>query len=112
MAVAPTTLRGVTVVDTRDGSLAPDMDVTLTGDRITSVTHAGGEPTGTPVDVAGKYLVRHPARPAWVDHLVHKVDNVECSQPFLDGKDRKSDGSRIGRRATRTSAGPAHARAN
>ena len=39
--MSTTTLRGVTVVDTRNGSLAPDMDVTLTGDRITSVARAG-----------------------------------------------------------------------
>jgi len=67
--MSTTTLRGVTVVDTRDGSLAPDMDVTLTGDRITSVTHAGGEPTGTPVDVAGKYLV-----PGYLDMHAHPLE--------------------------------------
>ena len=67
--MSTTTLRGVTVVDTRDGSLAPDMDVTLTGDRITSVAHAGGEPTGTPVDVAGKYLV-----PGYLDMHAHPLE--------------------------------------
>ena len=56
-------LRGVTVVDTRTGSLTPDLDVTLTDGRIARITPSAARkqdrPDGAPapIDAAGKYVV-------------------------------------------------------
>jgi hypothetical protein len=57
----PLVLRGATVVNTRDGSLTPDVDVALAGGRITAITPAAGREenghSGRAIDAAGKYLV-------------------------------------------------------
>lgn len=56
-------LRGVPVVDTRTGSLTPDLDVTLTDGRIARITPSAARkqdrPDGAPapIDAAGKYVV-------------------------------------------------------
>jgi imidazolonepropionase-like amidohydrolase len=57
--VNPTTLKGVTVVDTRDGSLAPNRDVTIDGGRITAIgpATATGPTSGSVIDAHGKFLV-------------------------------------------------------
>lgn len=55
---APVVLQGVTVVDTRDGSLTPDMDVALAGGRIAKITPAASSSeTGRAIDAAGQYVV-------------------------------------------------------
>lgn len=59
----PVVLRGVTVVDTRTGSLTPDLDVTLADGRIAGITPSAAReqdrPDGAPapIDTAGKYVV-------------------------------------------------------
>ena len=54
-------LQGVTVVGTRDGSLTPDVDVTLAGGRITGITPAAQrdetDGAGRAIDAAGQYVV-------------------------------------------------------
>jgi imidazolonepropionase-like amidohydrolase len=52
-------LRAVTVVDTRDGSLAPGRDVTISGGRITGVAPTGSAGAGadTVVEASGRYLI-------------------------------------------------------
>ena len=56
-------LRGVTVVDTRTGSLTPDLDVTLTDGRIARITLSAARKQDrpdcapAPIDAAGKYVV-------------------------------------------------------
>ncbi|GAA2030154.1 amidohydrolase family protein [Catenulispora yoronensis] len=72
------TLRDVTVVDPRDGSLAPAMDVTVAGERIVSVVPTGGGTAGgtadgttnggTVVDAAGQYVV-----PGYLDMHAHPL---------------------------------------
>jgi imidazolonepropionase-like amidohydrolase len=49
-------LRAVTVVDTRDGSLAPGRDVTVSGGRITGIAPTGPAGADT-VEAAGRYLI-------------------------------------------------------
>jgi imidazolonepropionase-like amidohydrolase len=65
-----TTLRGVTVVDTRDGSLTADQDVTTAAGRIVEIT--ASEPRGTRdsdvVELSGKYLV-----PGYLDMHAHPL---------------------------------------
>jgi len=70
--MSTTILRGVTVVDTRDGSLTPDMDVTVTGDRIASIAPASGGPAIGAVDVAGKYLV-----PGYLEMHAHPLESKD-----------------------------------
>jgi hypothetical protein len=57
----PVVLQGVTVVDTRDGSLTRDVDVALAAGRITAITSAASrDQTGHSsqvINVAGKYVV-------------------------------------------------------
>ena len=57
----PVVLQGVTVVDTRDGSLTRDVDVALAGGRITAITPAASRDqtghSGQVIDAAGKYVV-------------------------------------------------------
>jgi hypothetical protein len=55
----PVVLRGVTVVNTRDGSLTPEVDVALAGSRITGITPAasGDGHSGRVIDAAGQYVV-------------------------------------------------------
>src|SRR6201995_2063825 len=54
-------LQGVTVVGTRDGSLTPDVDVTLAGSRITGITPAAQrdetDGAGRAIDRAGQHVV-------------------------------------------------------
>ena len=54
-------IRGVTVVDPRDGSLRPGQDVRIAGEQIVSVGPADGgaqePPDAQLVDAAGQYLV-------------------------------------------------------
>ncbi len=55
----PTVLRGVTVVDSRDGSLAPNIDVTLAHGRIVRIAPATSQHDGsvTAIDATGIYVV-------------------------------------------------------
>jgi cytosine/adenosine deaminase-related metal-dependent hydrolase len=53
-------IRGVTVVDPRDGSLQADQDVHVAGEKIVSVEPTAGDGQGVParvVEAAGQYLV-------------------------------------------------------
>ena len=65
-------IRGVTVVDPRDGSLRAGQDVRITGEQIVSVEPArddGGVPAAAQVvDAAGRYLV-----PGFADMHVHPL---------------------------------------
>jgi hypothetical protein len=66
---APTILRGVTVVDTRDGSLATDLDVTTANGRIVSITATNLQNTdGHVVELSGKYVV-----PGYLDMHAHPL---------------------------------------
>ncbi|MGD0241627.1 MAG: amidohydrolase family protein [Streptosporangiaceae bacterium] len=57
-ADAQLVIRGVTVVDPRDGSLRPGQDVRIAGDLIASVADGADVPGGTQViDATGQYLV-------------------------------------------------------
>jgi len=73
-ADAQLVIRGVTVVDPRDGSLLADQDVSVAGDRIVSVEPAAdgaGAPRGAQaVDGAGQYLV-----PGYNDMHAHPFGN-------------------------------------
>ena len=64
-------IRGGTLVDVRDGSLTPNIEVVVEGDRIVSVAPAGAQPAqgGTVIDARGKYLV-----PGLIDLHVHYRD--------------------------------------
>jgi hypothetical protein len=55
----PVVLQGVTVVDTRDGSLTPDVDVALAAGRITAITPTADSNghSSQVIDAAGKYVV-------------------------------------------------------
>jgi len=58
--VSATVLRDVTVVDTRDGSLTPHVDITLDGGRIAAIGPAAtgtAAPGAPPPETAGKYVV-------------------------------------------------------
>jgi hypothetical protein len=58
--VSATVLRDVTVVDTRDGSLTPHVDITLDGGRIAAIGPAAtgaAAPDEPPPETAGKYVV-------------------------------------------------------
>jgi imidazolonepropionase-like amidohydrolase len=78
-AQSPTlVIRGVTVVDVRDGSLRPEQTVLIAGNRITAVGPA--EQVRPPddadlVDVAGGFLI-----PGLWDMHVHSVANVALDQ--------------------------------
>jgi imidazolonepropionase-like amidohydrolase len=65
-----TTLRGVTIVDTRDGSLTANQDVTTAAGRIVEIT--ASELRRTPdrnvVELSGKYLV-----PGYLDMHAHPL---------------------------------------
>jgi len=65
-------LSSVTVIDTRDGSLAPDMDVTVIGEKISTITPTGtgpGQPSGASIDARGKYVV-----PGFLDMHAHPFE--------------------------------------
>jgi Amidohydrolase family len=64
-------LRGVTVVNTRDGSVSPHMDLSLEGGRISSIAPAGaGAPDASVrvVDAVGKFVV-----PGFIDMHAHPL---------------------------------------
>jgi imidazolonepropionase-like amidohydrolase len=64
-------LRGVTVVNTRDGSVSPQMDLSLEGGRINGIAPAGaGAPDASVriVDAVGKFVV-----PGYVDMHAHPL---------------------------------------
>ncbi len=89
----PVVLRGVTVVETRDGSLTPDVDVSLAGGRITAITPTTGpadlasvggsyadptSPTGpgvTTIDAAGKFVV-----PGFLEMHTHVLGEKETAR--------------------------------
>jgi len=52
-----TILRGVHVVDTRDGGVERDMDVVIRDDRISQVRPNDDADAGTVIDARGKYLI-------------------------------------------------------
>ncbi len=64
-------IRGGTLVNVRDGSLTPNAEVVVEGDRIASVSTAGGQPSqgGTVIDATGKYIL-----PGLIDLHVHYRD--------------------------------------
>jgi predicted amidohydrolase YtcJ len=74
-------IRGVTVVDPRDGSLRAGQDVRVAGDRIVSVEPAGdGQPVPAAaqvVDAAGRYLV-----PGFTDMHAHPLGAGDPSGSF------------------------------
>jgi hypothetical protein len=70
--MSTTILRGVTVVDTRDGSLSPGMDVTVTRNRITDIGPASDQPALGVVDVSGKYLV-----PGYLEMHAHPLESKD-----------------------------------
>jgi Amidohydrolase family len=64
-------LHGVTVVNTRDGSVLSDMDLTLDGGRIKSIESSGSVAPDTSVkviDAAGKFVV-----PGFIDMHAHPL---------------------------------------
>jgi len=65
----PTILGGVTVVDTRDGSLSPNRDVHLDNGRITAIGDAVSDAPGR-IDLAGKFVV-----PGYVDMHAHALNS-------------------------------------
>lgn len=69
-------LQGVTVVNTRDGSLAKGMNVIVDGGRITSVSDEGFRAGGsaTVVEAEGKFLV-----PGYLDMHVHSVESTDAT---------------------------------
>jgi hypothetical protein len=74
-------IRGVTVVDPRDGSLRADQDVRIAGELVVSVEPArddGGVPADTQVvDAAGRYLV-----PGFADMHAHPLGAGDPSGSF------------------------------
>jgi hypothetical protein len=70
--MSTTILRGVTVVDTRDGSLTPGMDVTVTRNRITGIGPASDQATLGSVDVSGQYLV-----PGYLEMHAHPLESKD-----------------------------------
>jgi len=65
-------LNGITVVDTRTGSLSPDMAVLIEGDRISAiapVAELAGSDTTQVINAEGKYLV-----PGYLDMHAHVTD--------------------------------------
>jgi hypothetical protein len=70
--MSTTILRGVTVVDTRDGSLRPGVDVTVTRKCITSIGPASDQAALGSVDVSGKYLV-----PGYLEMHAHPLESKD-----------------------------------
>jgi len=65
-------LSGVTVVDTRDGSLRPNMDIALEADRIVGITPVGAgprDPAATTIDASGRFVV-----PGYLDMHAHALE--------------------------------------
>ena len=72
-------LRDVTVVDTRDGSLAPHRSVVIAGTRIVQVLPAASVRTSGDarvVDGAGRYVV-----PGFLDMHTHAMPSADAPQP-------------------------------
>ncbi|MBK5305409.1 MAG: amidohydrolase family protein [Frankiaceae bacterium] len=67
-------LRGVTVVDPRNGTLAEGKDVLIEGDRISAVAPAGSLAAGEVVNGAGGFVV-----PGFVDMHAHAMENKDPS---------------------------------
>jgi len=64
-----TVLRGVTVVDTRDGSLTTNQDVSTANGRITGITTADPQDNACQaIDLSGKYVV-----PGYLDMHAHPL---------------------------------------
>ena len=73
-------LCGVTVIDTHNGSLAPDMDLRVEGNRIVSITPSAPtkDSTGaTIVDARGKFIV-----PGYLDMHAHPLNQKLPSGPL------------------------------
>lgn len=72
-------IRGVTVVDPRDGSLLAGQDVRIAGERIIGVEPTGGDGPATVqvVDAAGQYLV-----PGFADMHAHPLGAGDPSGPL------------------------------
>lgn len=71
-------LRGVTVVDTRDGSLTPNVDVILDGERIAAITlqqEESGGPSDSIVEAAGKFVV-----PGFLDMHTHTLEGKDPAE--------------------------------
>ena len=70
-AQEPVVIRGGTLVDVRDGSLTPDVEVVVAGDRIVSVSAGAAQSaqSGTVIDARGKFIV-----PGLIDLHVHYRD--------------------------------------
>ena len=73
----PLALRNVTVVDTRDGTLAPGLDVLIAGGVIAEITTTGPDAGTAPaaadadvVDGSGKYLI-----PGFLDMHAHPLND-------------------------------------
>jgi hypothetical protein len=67
-------LTDVTVVNTRDGSLAPGMNLLMDKGKIVSITPASNAPTGanvTTIDTHGKFVV-----PGFTDMHAHVLENA------------------------------------
>ena len=80
-------IRGVTIVDVRDGSLHPEHTVLVAGNRITAVgpVHQVAVPNDAEiVEPAGRYLI-----PGLWDMHVHSLDNVSLdkSKPSVVAQD-------------------------
>jgi imidazolonepropionase-like amidohydrolase len=74
-------LRGGTVVDVRDGSLARDVDVTIDAGRITSITPTTASPPETVavIDVRGKFVT-----PGFNDMHAHPLSDRGDHEPALN----------------------------
>jgi Amidohydrolase family len=81
----PVVLRGVTVVDTRDGSLTPGVDVALADGRIAAITPTGdpgGSAAAMTIDAAGKFVV-----PGFLEmhtHVLGEKDTARDLKLLLD----------------------------
>jgi len=71
-AAGSVVLSGVTVVDTRDGSLRTNMDIALEAGRIVSIAPVGAEPrdpAATTIDAAGRFVV-----PRYLEMHAHALE--------------------------------------
>ncbi len=72
MAAGPVVLSGVTVVDTRDGALRPNMDIAMEADRIVGITPVGAgprDPAATTIDAASRFVV-----PGYLEMHAHALE--------------------------------------
>ena len=71
----PLVLRNVTVVDTRDGALAPGLDVIIAGGAIAEITTTDSGPAASDAEVVegtGKYLI-----PGFLDMHAHPLNEKQ-----------------------------------